>query len=388
MTLDAERAERVAGIDAGITALCDRFGLDYWLGVDRDFRFADEFWADLVKEGWLGLNVPESFGGRGGGLVELCAEVRALSRGGAGLGLLPLLSAVFGAIPVTRHGTPEQQAALLPGIATGDLLFCLGLTEPEAGSNSFNLATRAVRDGGDFVVNGVKHWISAVERSSHMLLACRTSPLDPADPAHGVTLLLVDLPAKGLRTESMDKLGMRYVLSNRVFLEDVRVPAANVLGEVDQGMKILFSVLNPERIVAAAGAIGSGELSVRLAVEHANRRAPFGTPIGAYQGISFPLAQAHAQLTAAAALTDRTAERYDRGERVGADATIAKLLAAQAADKAAERAFQTLGGQAYGREQHVERIWRDVKLTRIAPISEELSLAHIAQHALGLPRGH
>jgi acyl-CoA dehydrogenase len=374
----------------GLRAVCSGFDLEYWMRADRDQRFPEEFWSELGKGGWLGLVVPEAYGGQGLGMVEVTAAIEEIAAGGAGQGgaLFYVLSPVFGALPVALHGTQEQKERLLPGLATGDIEFCMGLTEPDAGSNTMRMTTKADLDGDSFVVNGGKVWITGVERAHWMLLACRTSPFDPARPSFGITLLLVELPVQGLTFQPIDKMGTRFIHSNQVFLDDVRVPVENVLGEVDQGLRVLFDVLNPERIAGAAGGLGHARLALQLAVDYASHRAPFGTPIGAYQGVAFPLAQLRADLEAARLLTYRAAEQFDAGEPSGAESAMAKLLAAQVSDRAGDQALRTHGGMGYAREYHVERLVRDGKIARVGPVSEELVLAHIAQHVLGLPKSY
>ena len=383
-------ADIAAGIREGLQQLCAGFDLDYWMAADRDHRFPEEFWAELTKGGWLGLIVPEEHGGQGLGMVEAAVATEEIAAGGAGQAgaLFYVLTPVFGAVPLLRHGTAEQQGRLLPGISSGDVQFCMALTEPDAGSNTAKLRTHAERDGDDFVVNGAKVWITGVERANVMLLVCRTSPHDPKRPLHGITTFLVDLPADGLTYQPIDKMGTRFINSSQVYFDDVHIPADRVIGQVDEGMRVLFDVLNPERIVGAAGGLGHAQLGLDLATGYARVRSPFDTPIGAYQGVAFPLAQLAAELEAARLLTYRAAELFDAGESSGAEAAMAKLLASQVSDRTADQAFRTHGGMAYAREYHVERLVRDGKIARNAPISEELALAHIAQHILGLPKSY
>jgi acyl-CoA dehydrogenase len=380
----------VAEIHASIQDICKGFDLDYWERMDRDVRFPLEFWRALGDAGLHGILVPRERGGLGLGMRALVAAIEETARGGVGQSgaLFFVLSPVFGSLPISRYGTEEQQGTYLPGLATGEHEFSMALTEPEAGSNSLRITTTATRDGDDWVVSGRKIWISGVERARAMLLVARTSPYDRANPRHGITLFLLDHPAsaKGLTFTPMNKLALRVVHSHRLTFDNVRIPGGNVLGEVDNGLGILFDVLNPERIAGAAGALGHTDLCIRLAVERARGRAPFGKPIGAYQSIAFPLARLSAELEGARMLTYHAADTYDRGEPAVVETTNAKLVAAPVSERAAEHAFHVYGGMAFEREQHVERLLRDAKLNRTAPVTEELSLAHIAQHVLGLPR--
>lgn len=393
MNLSFDRApstDAAVSVREGIRQITAGFDLDYWLVADRDRRFPEEFWRELANGGWLGLVVPEAYGGQGLGMVEAAVATEEIAAGGAGQAgsLFYVLTPVFGAAPLMRHGTEDQKRAILPGIATGDISFCMALTEPDAGSNTAQLTTRAVRDGDHFVVNGGKVWITGVERADWMLLVCRTSAHDPQRPLHGITLLLVELPADGLTHHPIDKMGTRFIHSNQVYFDQVRVPIDNVLGEVDDGMRVLFDVLNPERIVGAAGGLGHARLALELATRYAGQRAPFGTPIGGYQGVAFPLSQLASELAAARLLTYQAAELFDQGAPSGGESAMAKLLASQVSDRLTDQAFRVHGGMAYAREYHVERLVRDGKIARNAPISEELALAHIGQHVLGLPKSY
>jgi acyl-CoA dehydrogenase len=391
--VDFDLPESAVAVRDGVAAIGARHGLDYWDRCDAEKRWPEEVWRELADGGWLGLAVPEEYGGGGQGLLELAvaAETLAASGAGAASSFLYLLTPAFGALTIARHGTEEQKRALLPALAAGESETCFAITEPDAGSNAINIGTRARREGGDFVVTGQKIWISGVERARHMVLVSRTVPAEEARPrVSGFTILLVDLEeataAGTLTFRPIPKLGTNTVASNMVFLDEVRVPAANVIGEVDQGFVVLWDILNPERIVAAAGAVGSGELALKVAVGYANERAPFGRPIGANQAIAFPLAQAKARIELARLMTYKAAWLWDQGRPCGSEANIAKLTAADAAWQAADRMFQTHGGMAYSLEYPVARLFRDARIGKTIPVAEELVLAHIAQHELGLPK--
>lgn len=391
--MDFDLPESAVAVRDGVGAIGARHGLDYWDRCDAEKRWPEEVWRELADGGWLGLAVPEEYGGGGQGLLELAvaAETLAASGAGAASSFLYLLTPAFGALTIARHGTEEQKRALLPALAAGESETCFAITEPDAGSNAINIGTRARREGGDFVVTGQKIWISGVERARHMVLVSRTVPAEEARPRRsGFTILLVDLEeataAGTLTFRPIPKLGTNTVASNMVFLDEVRVPAANVIGEVDQGFVVLWDILNPERIVAAAGAVGSGELALQVAVGYARERAPFGRPIGANQAVAFPLAEAKARLELARLMTYKAAWLWDQGRPCGSEANIAKLTAADAAWQAADRMFQTHGGMAYSLEYPVARLFRDARIGKTIPVAEELVLAHIAQHELGLPK--
>lgn len=391
--MDFDLPESAVAVRDGVGAIGARHGLDYWDRCDAEKRWPEEVWRELADGGWLGLAVPEEYGGGGQGLLELAVAAESLAASGAGAAssFLYLLTPAFGALTIARHGTEEQRRALLPALAAGRSETCFAITEPDAGSNAINIGTRARRDGEDFVVTGQKTWISGVERARHMVLVSRTIPASEAKPRlSGFTILLVDLEeataAGTLTFQPIPKLGTNTVASNLVFLDSVRVPAANVIGEVDQGFAVLWDILNPERIIAAAGAVGSGELALSVAVGYARERAPFGRPIGANQAVAFPLAQAKAQVELARLMTYKAAWLWDQGRQCGSEANIAKLTAADAAWQAADRMFQTHGGMAYSLEYPVARLFRDARIGKTIPVAEELVLAHIAQHELGLPK--
>lgn len=337
--------------------------------------------------------MPEEYGGAGLGLLEMAVATEALAASGGGVAasLLYVLTPGFGAMTLARHGSAEQRRALLPGLAAGKLQFCFAVTEPEAGSDTLSIRTAARRDGSDFLISGQKVWISGVQRADWMIVVTRTIPVEAATPrTRGFTLLLVDVAearASGsLQVQPIPKLGANVVHSNAVYFDDVRVPADRVLGEVDEGFAVLWDVLNPERILAAAGATGHAELALRISCDYARTRTVFGRPIGANQGVAFPLAQAKAHTDLARLMCHKAAWLFDQGQPCGNEANAAKLVAAQAAWDATDRAFQTHGGMAYSKEFPVERLFRDARMARVAPVSEELILAHIATQALGLPR--
>ncbi len=386
-------SERARVVQNGVRAIASRYDLEYWGRCERETRFPEEIWRDLADGGWLGLCVPEDYGGAGAGLLEMAVatEELAFCGGGTSASFLYVLTPGFGALTIARHGTKEQQRALLPGLARGELEFCFALTEPDAGSDAMAITTHARRDGSDFVVRGQKIWISGVQRARWMIVVTRTTPADEAERRRdGFTLLLVDVPeavvAGTLQVTPIEKLGSNLVHSNQVFLDDVRVPAERVIGEVDRGFEVLFDILNPERILTAAGAVGHAELALRLGSEYARSRVVFDRPIGSNQAIAFPLAQAKAQAELARLMTHKAAWLFDTQQQCGLEANVAKLAAAQAAWDASDRAFQTHGGMAYSTDYPIERLFRGARIAKIGPVSEELILAHIATRHLGLPR--
>jgi acyl-CoA dehydrogenase len=392
--MDFQLTDRALSVQEGLKAIAAKYDIEYWSKCERDLRFPEEVWGDLAAGGWLGLCIPEEFGGGGAGLLEMAVATEELSSGGGGqaASFIYVLTPGFGALTLARHGTPEQKCEILPGIARGEVEFCFALTEPDAGSDALAITTSARRDGSDFLINGQKIWISGVQRAKWMIVVTRSSAPGDGRRTDGLTLLLVDVPeASGngsLEARPIAKLGSNLVHSNQVFFDDVRVPSDRVLGEVDQGFKILWDILNPERILAAAGGVGHAELALRLACDYARTRIVFGRPIGANQGVAFPLAQAKAQTELARLMTHKAAWLFDRGESCGLEANVAKLTAAQAAWEATDRAFQTYGGMAYSNEYPIERLFRSARIAKVGPVSEELILAHIATQDLGLPRSY
>ena len=391
--MDFTLPESAQAVRRGIADICSRYDMDYWQRCEADKRWPEEVWAELAKGGWLGLAVPEEYGGAGQGLLELAVATETLSASGSagGSAFMYVLTPGFGALTLARHGSAEQKAALLPKLATGEVETCFALTEPDAGSNSLAISTFARRDGDDFVVNGQKIWITGVQRASWMLLVTRTIPAAEARPrSDGLTVFLVNVPeavaAGQLSYRPIPKMGANTTPSNMVFIDDLRLPASSVVGEVDRGVAVLWDVLNPERILLAASALGGAEVALRVGVDYAKQREVFGRPIGANQAVAFPLAQVKAKIELARLMLYKAAWSFDNHLPCGTEANIAKLTASQAAWEAADAAFQTHGGMAYSLEYPVARLLADARIGRIAPVTEELLLNYLATQVLGLPR--
>ncbi|MGN9780878.1 acyl-CoA dehydrogenase family protein [Nonomuraea sp. ZG12] len=391
--MDFTLPESALAVRRGIGDICSRYDLDYWQRCENDKRWPEEVWAELGKGGWLGLAVPEEFGGGGQGLLELAVATETIAASGAagGSAFTYVLTPGFGALTLARHGTPEQQTELLPRLATGEVETCFALTEPDAGSNSLAITTSARRDGGDYVINGQKIWITGVQRATWMLLVTRTIPAAEAEPrTSGLTVFLVNVPeavaAGRLSYQPIPKMGANTTPSNMVFIDDLRVPASRVVGQVDQGAAVLWDILNPERILLAASALGGAEVALRVGVAYAKEREVFGRPIGANQAIAFPLAQVKAKIELARLMIYKAAWSFDRRLPCGTEANIAKLTASQAAWEAADAAFQTHGGMAYSLEYPVARLLTDARIGKVAPVTEELLLNFLATQVLGLPR--
>ncbi len=361
----------------------------YWQEADLEYRFPKEFWDQMAEAGLLGLALPQEFGGGGKGLLELAIAVEGIAEGGGGMeaGSLFLAGPVFGGCLLERHGTQAQKEAYLPGLASGAM--CAGaFTEPESGSNITTIKTRAVLRGDRYLINGQKVFISLVQQSQQIVVMARTQPYDPEHRTRGISLLLGDLPSDAVRAVPFKKLGNRFMDTNRVYLTDYEVPAGNIVGEEGNAWKPLYDVLNPERIILAACAVGTGNLAIRRAVEYANERSPWGKPIGAYQSLQFPLARARVHLESARLKVYQAAWLYDQGRDVGVAAAMAKYAAAHAALDAADWAIQVYGGAGYVVDSGIERHWRNLRLYRLSPVSDEMTLNYLAQHDLGLPRSY
>ncbi len=368
------------------------FGLDYWKAKDKAKAYPGECWQAICDAGIVGTAIPEAYGGSGLGMVELALAIEELCAAGAGgtLAQIFMLNPIFGGMGIMRAGTEAQKKAMLPKLIVGKLTFAMALTEPDAGTNSLGLRTFARRDGNGWRIKGRKIWITGVDKADKILVVTRTTKIEDAPKkTHGITLFLVDRTRDGIAYDPIAKLGTNTLTSCNVFLDDVRVEPDEQLGTIDGGWAELLDVLNTERIVTTAGLVGTGRLAMKLAVEYAQSRKVFGDrPIGSYQGLQFPLAQAHAELSAARLKNLEAAWRCDQGKPYGSEANAAKLIAAQAATSAIERAMQTMGGMGYAVDSHLERLWRDNRLFKFAPVSEEMILNYIAQQDLGLPRSY
>lgn len=392
--MDFRLPETAEAVREGVAAVAGKYDHQYWSRCDDEHRFPAEVFADLADGGWFGLSVPEEYGGGGQGLLELAVANETLcASGGTAGSFFYITTPGFGAMTVTRHGSEEQKRRLLPDLAAGRIQFALALTEPDAGSNAINITTSARRDGSDFLIKGQKIWISNVENADWMVVVTRTIRAEEARPrTHGFTMFLLDvreaLDAGTLSYAPIPKLGGNVLTSSQVYFDDVRVPAENVIGVVDEGFAVLWDVLNPERILAAAGGVGSAEAALDVACDYARQREVFGKPIGANQALQFPLAQIKAKTELARLMTYKAAWLFDQQLPCGNEANVAKLTAAQVAWEAADQAFQTLGGMAYSKEYPVERLFRDARIGKNIPVSEQLVLAHIGTQMLHLPRSY
>ena len=370
----------------------ERFGGDYWRKQDEAKAFPKEFWKAVCDAGLCGVALPEAVGGSGLGMLEMALIVENLSAaaGGSTIGQLFMINPIFGGVSISRFGTPAMREELLPKIISGEINCCMALTDPDAGSNTLEMRSFARADGEGWRLDGRKIWITAVPDAAKMLVVARTRKLaEGGRRTDGLSMFMIDVERQGLEHHAIDKVGTNTLASSSVFFDDVRIEPQELVGTLHGGWRELLDVLNTERIVTTAGLVGTGELAIRIAVEYANQRKIFGnTPVSAYQGLQFPLAQCHAEIEAARLLNYKAAANFDAGLDYGSEANAAKLLAAQAVARATERAMQTLGGMGFAKESHLERLWRDCRLFRFAPVSEEMILNYIAVHDLGMPRSY
>ena len=388
--MDFEPTEEQQQVRIQAKALAARFDDAYWRRCDKEHEFPWDFYQAFADAGWLGIAIPTEYGGAGLGITEASILLVEVAASGAAMnGATALHLTIFGLNPVVKHGSEELRRRILPEAAAGRLHVAFGITEPNAGSDTPSITTFARRDGDDFIVNGQKVWTSKAKESSKVLLLARTTPLvDCAKRTDGMTLFLADLDPAHVTIREIEKLGRHAVDSNEVFYDDLPVAARDVVGEVGRGFYHLLDGLNPERILIAAEALGVGKVALRRATAYAKERVVFGRPIGQNQGIQFPLADSYAKLTAAELVIRKASWLYDKGQPCGAEANMAKYLAAEWGFEAADRALQTHGGFGYAREFDVERYWREVRVMKIAPVTQEMILNFLGQHELGLPRSY
>jgi acyl-CoA dehydrogenase len=374
------------------TKIGEQYGVDYWRKLDEAGDYPTEMWQAICEAGFCGVALAEEHGGAGLGMVEMALIVEALCKGGAGstLSQLFMLNPIFGGVSISKYGSDEMRRTVLPKIISGEIGCCMALTEPDAGTNSLEVSTFAESDGNGWRLNGQKIWISAVPQAEKMLVIARTKKKEDATrKTDGVTMFMIDVERQGVNHQAIDKVGTRCVPASTVFFDNTPVHGDELVGTLHGGWKELLDVLNTERIVTTAGLVGTVHLALGLAVEYAGQRKIFGDrTISSYQGLQFPLAQVHAEIECARAMNHKAAALFDAGEDFGSEANMAKLIAAQAAADGTERAMQTMGGMGYAKEMHVERLWRDARLFRFAPISEEMILNYIAVHELGMARGY
>jgi len=375
--------------------IAKNFPPEYWREKDLKEEFGEEFYKAIGKAGFTGMVIPEKYGGAGKGVTELLIAMEELAANGCGMaGMWYLvITEDFGGISIIRHGTEAQKEKYLPGIASGDIEFCMGLTEPDAGTNTLNTKTRAQKVADGWIINGNKTWISGADRARGMMLITRTTPKEKAPrKTFGISLFLIDLPNPAVNVTSIPKHGINYSHSCDIGIDDLKVTEDALMPPLDGGWYSLLDTLNIERMSFTTAAIGIARLAMSKAIDYSKDRKVFGDmPIGSYQGLQFNLAEAYAGIEAARLLNFKASTLYDNGAsiaEVGKIVNPAKILAVESGIKAVYWAMQTFGGYGYAREYDVERWWREINLIRLAPVSQQMALSYVGEHILGMPRSY
>lgn len=389
--MDFALTEQQELIRKEVGALARSFPPEYWLDKDRKAEYPWEFVRAFAEGGWLGMIIPEEYGGSGLGATEAAILLHEICAAGAGTtGASPVHFYMFPPLPLIKHASKALKAQYLPKMASGEVVMSFGVTEPNAGSDTSRIQTRAERRGDRYVIDGRKVWNTNARQATHILLLARTAPreADPKRPFKGLTLFFAEFDRKKIAIQEIEKLGRAAVDSNEIFIEGLEVPVENVVGEVGQGFYHLLDSLNPERIFTGIEAVGIGRAALARAVQYAKERIVFDRAIGQNQAIAHPLALAWARLETAELMCLKAAWLFDHGRPCGAESNAAKLLSAEAGFEACDVALQTHGGYGYAKEFHVERLWREVRLYKIAPVSQQMVLNYLSEHVLGLPKSY
>lgn len=388
--MDFKLTPEQEAIRDAIFKVCSRFDDDYWLKKDTEGGFPEDFYRAIAKDGWVGICIPEEYGGAGLGLTEACLMMGAISESGGGMsGASAIHINIFGLNPVAVHGTEEQKRRMLPPMAQGKVKSCFAVTEPDTGLNTTKLKTKAVKRGDRYIVNGQKVWISTAQVAEKMLLLARTTPVEQVkNPTEGLSLFYTNLDRRHIEARVIDKMGRKAVDSSALFIDGLEVPVEDRIGEEGRGFEYILEGMNPERMLIASEAIGLGRVALKRATTYAKERIVFDRPIGMNQSIQHELAKNWMALEAAHLMTMQAAWQYDNKMPCGAAANAAKYLAGEAGFKACETAVMTHGGFGYAKEYHVERYLREVLIPRIAPVSPQLVLCFIAEKVLGLPKSY
>jgi acyl-CoA dehydrogenase len=373
-----------------VRALCENFPDEYWRERDRKAEFPHDFYAAVAKAGYLGVAIPEEYGGSGLGITEAALVMREVAASGAAMsGASAIHLSIFGVSPLVFHGNDEQKRRYLPKVVSGEMHVAFAVTEPDAGNDITHIKTAARREGDSYVINGRKVFTTKAREAAKMLLLTRTTPFEQvAKKTDGMSLFFADLDPAAVEVRELEKLGRAAVDTNMLFIDNLRASADDLIGKEGRGFHCLLDGLNPERILVAAEGIGIGRAALARAVRYANERVVFGRPIGQNQAIAHPLADVYAKLEAAELMMLKAAWLFDNRKPCGPEANIAKLRAAEAGFEACDRAVQTLGGYGYIRDYDVERYFRECRLLKIAPVSQEMVLNSISEHVLGLPRSY
>ena len=388
--MNFELSEEQLLIRESVVKLCADFPDDYWSKKDTEHEFPWDFYEAMAEAGWLGIAIPEAYGGSGRGITEASLVLEEVAASGAAMnGATSLHLSIFGMHPVVKYGSEEMKQKYLPRVAKGELHVAFGVTEPDAGTDTTSITTSARLEGDNYLVKGRKVWTTKALQSEKVLLLVRTTDKEATESrTGGMTLLLADLQRDEVSISPIDKLGRNAVATCEVVYDDLPVLLSDRVGEEGKGFRYLLDGLNAERILIAAEALGIGRAAMAKAVAYANERVVFGRPIGKNQGVAFPLAEAKMRLDAAELMIRKASWLIDNGQPCGAEANMAKWLAADAAFFAADRAVQTHGGFGYATEYHVERYWREARLMKIAPISQEMVQNFVSEHVLELPKSY
>ncbi|MCV2449443.1 acyl-CoA dehydrogenase family protein [Paracoccus sp. DMF] len=385
-----ELAETRAAIREGVCAVASRFDADYWLARDEDGVFPREYHRAMADAGWLGITMPEEYGGAGLGVTDAAIMMHEVASHGGGMAATSSVHInLFGPHPIVVHGTHEQKSEWIPRLISGSDQVAFGFTEPDAGLNTTRIKTFAEKVPGGYRVRGQKVWTSTGQVANKIMLLTRTTKFEDCKrPTDGITIFYTDLDRSKIDVQRIPKMGRKAVDSNAIFIDDLFVPDEHRIGDEGRGFSYILDSLNPERVLIAVEAIGIGQDALRRATQYAKERVVFDRPIGQNQGIQHPLAERWMYLEAAWLMAMKAAELYDAGKPCGAEANTAKFLGARAGYEACERAIFTMGGFGYAKEYHVERLFREVAVTRIAPITEQLIASFIAEKVLGLPKSY
>jgi alkylation response protein AidB-like acyl-CoA dehydrogenase len=369
-------------------SLAARFDLEYWRKHDTDGTYPHDFISAFAEAGWLGAMIPEEYGGTGLGLTAAGVMLQEAAYSGGANGASALHFYIFPPGPIIRHGSHEMKRKYLPDIASAKSLMCFGITEPDCGVDTSRIKTVAVKRDGGWVINGQKVWITNAQNAKRILLLARTSPRIDARPVDGMTLFFTQMNRDRIAVKPIEKLGRNAIDTNELFIDNLEVGDDEVVGEVGKGFDYLIDGLNPERIVVGFEQIGLGRRALELATEYAKGRVVFDRPIGKNQAVAHPLADSWIRLRAAELMSMEAARLYDSHEHCGPEANAAKYLGSEAGFEACDRAMQTFGGYCYAKEYHIERFWRESRLLKIAPVSQEMVLNYLSQKVLGLPKSY
>lgn len=387
--MDFRLSDEQEQIKSAIERLCEPFDDEYWFNRDREGGFPHEFHQALAQAGWLGIAMPQAYGGAGLGISDAALMMHTIAATGAGLsGASAVHMNIFGLHPVVVFGTAQQKQRWLPPLIAGQDKACFGVTEPNTGLNTLKLKTRAVRQGDHYVVTGQKVWISTAQVANKILLLARTTPIEACTGSEGLSLFYTDLDRAAIEVHEIEKMGRKCVDSNQLFIDNLRIPVEDRIGEEGKGFSYILHGLNPERILIAAEAVGLGRAALRKAAGYASEREVFDRPIGKNQGVQHPLARSWMELEAAHLMVQKAAWLYDQQQPCGAEANSAKFLGAEACYAACENAIFTHGGMGYAKEYHVERYLREAWIPRLAPVSPQMVLSFIAEKVLGLPKSY